>query len=128
MTIALNRLQEQYDQIQEHKAELAKLKKEREEQLILDSSDYERLGREISGKQEARKKIELDYDKAHPQLAEQIAALADKVKEEGDSLGHAILAALMKGQKVELEITVRGRKKKIVPRFKVSFENQQRMF
>lgn len=118
-----NKPQEAYDALEKKKSEVALLTKERHEELILENADYERVCRELAAKTEAKHKIELNHDQKHPKLADKIASAKGDQKDLADRLSFVILNAIKAGEKVEIYRTLKsGKKKKISPKFKVSFQ------
>jgi hypothetical protein len=123
----MKNIQETFDTVQRLKSDLTKLQKDRKESLILESESYESLSKEIDEKSNTRKKIELDFDEAHPTLREKLDGLSESLSEASDTLTHLIISALVRGEKVEIVQTRNGKKKRFQPKFKVGFERQQRM-
>lgn len=121
-------IQETFDLLQTNKSNLSKLQKDRKDSIILESSEYESLTKEIEEKSEYRKKIELDFDEAHPTMRAKLDNAAERVAELSDSLTMLIVSALSRGETVEVIHTRNGKKKKLRPKFKIGFERQQRIF
>lgn len=115
----MSRIQEIFNKQQAKKRELAIRKKDREDQLILNVEDYESTAKKAKDARDKLKKIEFDFDQKHPELAETIEDLAAEVKDLGDSLSSFIMAEILKGNKVEIEVKLKnGKTKKVVPKIK----------
>ncbi len=123
----LSKIQITFNDLEARKAKLADLKKQRHDELLLDSADYERLTKKLDEAREARKKIELDFDQKNPDLMDRIDTLSDEVADLSDKLSFETINAYIKGEKVEL-IKVKNQKKiKLTPSFRVAFK-QQKLF
>lgn len=120
------RIQEIFDSLQDKKIDLASLKKDRHEQILIETEGYEGALSDKKDAADAVGEMEEAYDRKFPGLAEKIEKLSEETKDLADQLGSYILSALMKGEEVKIETKDRqGKKKTLRPKFKVSFERQQ---
>lgn len=121
----VSKLQIAYNDLEARKRKLADLRKQRQESILLDSEDFGRLNKKIDDAREARKKIELDFDQANPDLKDKIDSLAEEVGDLSDKLSMDALREYIKtGRAPELFKMKNGKKKKLVPQYKVAFKQE----
>ncbi len=114
-------IQEVFDDLEAKKKELAKLKKQRHDSVLLEFEEYETASTGAAKFADKAAKIEAEHDKKFPKLAEQIEKLSSVIADGTENLSELIVRDVIKGKKVE----VQKNGAKLVPRLKAKLERQK---